>query len=305
MQGRHADQRRDLLPRERPQLGELQQQRPGTHRPNARGTLQQIVVVPPQRAGPERRLEVVVQRGQACIEPGIGAALSVWRRPLVPVRRCCAAVRMPMSCWRRPSRARNSCVWASGSGRGVGRITSAKCASARASNASVLANCPVARAKSRAGRGLTTTTGRPAAANAAVAARSRPPVAFQHDQRGVEGPQPVHERRDATGIVGDSPALPRGTQGNIELGFRNINTHKTRHVNHRNSCLPDLADTGSMAPNNCTGSGSPGRDDPRSAPVSRTKATSVCHVRGLRDGGFLPHHPLKIQGCRASAAVLC
>ena len=49
---------------------------------------------------------------------------------------------------------------------------------------------------------------------------------------------------------------------------RHINTHKARHVNHRNSCLPDLAETGSMAPNNCTGSGSPGRDDPRSAPVS-------------------------------------
>jgi hypothetical protein len=28
-----------LLPRERPQLGEFQQERPGTHRPNARDTL--------------------------------------------------------------------------------------------------------------------------------------------------------------------------------------------------------------------------------------------------------------------------
>ena len=36
------------------------------------------------------------------------------------------------------------------------------------------------------------------------------PGGFQHSQGGVEGLQPVHERRDATGIVGDSPALPGG-----------------------------------------------------------------------------------------------
>src|SRR3989442_1518940 len=69
MQRRHADQGRDLLPRERPQLGEFQQQRVGTHGPNALGTLQQVVIFPPQRAGPESGLEVVVQRGDGRIEP--------------------------------------------------------------------------------------------------------------------------------------------------------------------------------------------------------------------------------------------
>ena len=68
-QRRHADQGRDLLPRERPQLGECQQQRAGTHGPHALGTLQQIVMFPPQRAGPEPRLEVVVQRGDPRIAP--------------------------------------------------------------------------------------------------------------------------------------------------------------------------------------------------------------------------------------------
>src|SRR5215831_15810815 len=67
---RHTDQGSDLLPRERPQLGEFQQQRAGTHGPNALGTLQQLVLLPPQRAGPEHRLQVVVQRGDARIEPG-------------------------------------------------------------------------------------------------------------------------------------------------------------------------------------------------------------------------------------------
>src|SRR5882672_1690570 len=69
IQWRHADQGRDLLPRERPQLREFQQQRAGTHGPNALGTLQQVVLVPPQRAGPEYGLEVVVQRGDGRIEP--------------------------------------------------------------------------------------------------------------------------------------------------------------------------------------------------------------------------------------------
>ena len=91
---------------------------------------------------------------------------------------------------------------------------------------------------------------------------------FQHNQGGVEGLQPVHERRDSTGIVGDGPPLPGGAQGNVQLGFGNINTDKAWHVTHTNSCLPNLANTGSMAPNNCTGLRSPGRDDPRYAPVS-------------------------------------
>src|ERR1044071_5127014 len=69
IQRRHADQGRDLLPRERPQLREFQYQRPGTHRPNARSTLQQVVVFPPQWAGSKHRLDIVVQRGDTCIEP--------------------------------------------------------------------------------------------------------------------------------------------------------------------------------------------------------------------------------------------
>jgi hypothetical protein len=67
MQRRHADQGRALLPRARPHLGEFQEQRAGTHGPNTLGTLQQLVIVPPQRAGPEHRLEVVVQRGDVRI----------------------------------------------------------------------------------------------------------------------------------------------------------------------------------------------------------------------------------------------
>jgi hypothetical protein len=63
MERRHAHQRRDLLAREGPQLGECQHQRPGTHGPNPWSALQQVVVFPPQRAGPEQRLNVIVERG--------------------------------------------------------------------------------------------------------------------------------------------------------------------------------------------------------------------------------------------------
>ena len=167
---------------------------------------------------------------------------------------------------------------------GVGRITSAKWARARASNASVLANWPVARAKSRACRGFTTTTGRPAAAKALVAARSRPPWLLAQSGWGggpAPGPRASLPRWHRWGRP---TALQRGA-GNVQLGFGHINTDKTWHVTHTNSCLPDLAHTGSMAPDNCTGSGSPGRDDPRHAPVSAGPRLNRSITSGsLRDG---------------------
>ena len=70
MEGCYTHQGRARLPRERPQCGEFQPQRPRTHGPNTWGTLPQIVVFPPPRAGPQQCLKVVVQRGQSLIEPG-------------------------------------------------------------------------------------------------------------------------------------------------------------------------------------------------------------------------------------------
>jgi len=70
MEGRHTHQGRDWLPRECPQLGQFQQERPSTHRPHAGDTLQEIIVFAPQRAGPEHPLQVIVQRGATRLEPG-------------------------------------------------------------------------------------------------------------------------------------------------------------------------------------------------------------------------------------------
>ena len=68
-------------------------------------------------------------------------------------------------------------IWVSvsRSGRTGGRTASAKWASTSASRASVLASFPVALAKSRTCRGLTTATGRDAAARAATRESSMPP----------------------------------------------------------------------------------------------------------------------------------
>ena len=70
MERGHTDQRRDLLAIAGAQRWECQQQGAGTHGANARGTLQAIVVFPPQRAAPQYRLEGVVPRGETRIEPG-------------------------------------------------------------------------------------------------------------------------------------------------------------------------------------------------------------------------------------------
>jgi hypothetical protein len=144
----------------------------------------------------------------------LGAVMSCVRHSLVPARRCCAAVRMPSRGWRRPRRARTSCVWAAGSGRGGGRITAAPGASARAANASVVAHGPVARAPSRAGRGWTTTPGRPAAAHAAVAARARPPMASR--------PLRVGWRAGSRSTSGARPRASWGTAQRSPAGRRAI-----------------------------------------------------------------------------------
>lgn len=88
-----------------------------------------------------------------------------------------SAVHISMSWRRRVRSALSACVYASGSGRKAGRTASANCASTAASRVSVLASLPVALAKSRTWRGLTTTTGSPAAASSPVRGSSSPPVA--------------------------------------------------------------------------------------------------------------------------------
>ena len=82
--------------------------------------------------------------------------------------------------------ARELRAWVSASRRGRtgGRTTSAKWARTAASSESVFASFPVALAKSRTWRGLTTTTGTASAARAATNGSSKPPEASSSTMTG-------------------------------------------------------------------------------------------------------------------------
>jgi hypothetical protein len=161
---------------------------------------------------------------------------------------------------------------------------SAQWARARASRASVFANGPVARAKSRAWRGCTTTTGRPAVATAAVAMRSRPPAAANTIrmgwsvcsrspsvtmppvscgtvQRSPEGRTAISHWAFATSIPTQQGTSTIGTPVGPPLPRRAL-----RHQTTVWACgAPDVTPHAPL----------------RSA---WTKAQSVCHVQALSDG---------------------
>ena len=204
----------------------------------------------------------------AALSHVIWATISCVRRALVPARRFCSAVRMTISCCGAPKEARQLCVWASGSGRGVGRITSAKWARGPSIQGIRLANWPVAGQNPGPGAGLTTTTGRPAVAKAqAGPCTLQAASGLPDDEEGrLEGLDPVHEGQQPLASFGTIHRSQR--QGQCPIGLSPHQSLQNEHALITNSCPPDLANTGSMAPDNCTGSGSPERDDPRYAPVS-------------------------------------
>ena len=76
-----------------------------------------------------------------------------------------------------------------------------------ASSASVLASRPVARAKSRIWRGLTTASGRPAPARAAATVISNPPVASSTIRAGARVTQIVDELLKTFAVARDGKGL--------------------------------------------------------------------------------------------------
>jgi hypothetical protein len=87
-----------------------------------------------------------------------------------------SAVNLPTTWRRRSTKAASDWLASVGKGRGSGWMASAKCASTAASSASVFASCPVALAKSRTWRGLTTARGKPASASRQAQEPLRPAV---------------------------------------------------------------------------------------------------------------------------------
>jgi hypothetical protein len=66
---RHADQRRDLLVAQHVRLGDFRQERHAEHRLDARYTLEEIVLLLPQRAGTHLGAQFTIQSVQAFIQP--------------------------------------------------------------------------------------------------------------------------------------------------------------------------------------------------------------------------------------------
>jgi hypothetical protein len=103
-----------------------------------------------------------------------------------------------------------------GSGRTAGRTASAKRAMMWASKVSVLARVPVARAKSRIWRGLTTAIGRWALARVAATVASYPPWP-RGRPAGVQGLQAGHQLGEPGLIVGDDEGVPGGADVDVEM----------------------------------------------------------------------------------------
>ena len=143
-------------------------------------------------------------------------------------RRWRSAVSISSSCRRRVSTASSAWAASSGSGRGAGRTRSAKSAKVWASITSVLASCPVARAKSRTWRGLATTTGTPAAASAATTACSKPPVASRTTSVGPRDWSRVTQREERRFLVRELPALATGPHGDVQASFGHIDADEDR-----------------------------------------------------------------------------
>jgi hypothetical protein len=61
------------------------------------------------------------------------------------------------------------------------------------------------------------------------------PCGFEDNQGGLSGLESLHQGRNPGGVVDYSPTLTGGPQGNIELGFRYINTSKKRWSRHKHS----------------------------------------------------------------------
>ena len=281
----HADQRGDLLAVQQAQCRHLGHQRPREHRADAWHALQHLVCGPPPRAGADRCRQVRIGARQAALQPG-DVRLDVCANPVRRTLPAATLGREPLHPRRRRvSRALQACAWASGSGRGVGRTASATWARPWASRGSVLANRPVALAKSRAWRGFTTTTGRAASARAPATGTSSPPVASSTISAGWI----VRKRSTRQGnprlIIADGPAVIGGTQGDVQLHLGDINADTHIWLTHR--CSSPAAQPCAMrtpvGPGNGSGSGQEGRDDPGS-PTASHDPRGVGLSRPMHDG---------------------
>ena len=161
-----------------PEFGQFSEKSPRGHVADARNGFQERLGFAPSWGMLDGVADVVVDRvelfleiGDVAREPSGERLVDGWAPRLV-------SMPIILMIWRR--RPTSSARWTrSGSrrGRACGRTRSAKRAITSASSVSVLAKRPIARAKSRIWRGLTTQSGNPTPARAAATVASKPPVA--------------------------------------------------------------------------------------------------------------------------------
>jgi hypothetical protein len=198
------------------------------------------------------------------------------------LRRFFSAVSILTSCRRRAVSAWRCLTCLFLRGRGWGLTASPKRANIWASMVSVLANLPVALAKFRTWRGLTTTTGRLAAAKAVTTAASKLPVASKTIRRGCRGFIRFMNVPIPSSSLSTDQVEPPGMTATSKLPLETSIPTMCSDVSILRSPFPNLADTGSPWPRQLFGLFGEGRGDPCSpTDLAHSQGWTVCHVLNL------------------------
>ena len=210
-----ADKGSDLLAVQAAELRQLGQQGSGADRTDARNRAQQVFLLSPGRTGADRLVDVVVGPRNASSSQSMCFLSAFFIRSVAAIDRRFFSIVSMSTIWRRRLRSSSSSLASGvGRGRGSGRMASANRAKTRASIWSVLASTPVALAKSRTCRGLTTATGyslsRQRRRHQATRTRRSPPARRAPalpSQRADQLADPASSLATCT----TSPSLPKAT----------------------------------------------------------------------------------------------
>ncbi len=265
----HPDQGGDLLAIQGAQLRETGEQGPREHRAHPGRALQQLLLRAPDRTLPDRAAELVVQGGQAPIEPGQvrldllahrleGAAEAVLlgraHREELPTARQQGVQRLRRGIrqWSGDGPHRFGELGQNGGIEGVGLRELAR-------RLREVAHLPrVDHHHGQAGRRERPDQG-----------ELEPAGGFQDNQGRCPLLQATADRGGAACIVGGDPPLAARAQGGIHALFGDINTDEQGRILHDGLllCGPVLQ-MRAADPDNCSGSTGEGRDDPRYCSVS-------------------------------------
>jgi hypothetical protein len=209
-------------------LGKIEYERPRTHGADPGHTAQEVLTLAPDRAGPQRRIKIVVENRQARIEPrdmGLDIRVEAARRTAEAILlRGPHGDELPPPGKKRPQflrlRVRNRTELGANRVRKVGQAAGIQGIGlgSLASSLREIAGLPWV--DDHDGQGGSRQRGHHGALE--------PTRRFEHHQRGAQPASLRDEVRDARVIVGHGPAGPGGTEGHIEMGLGHINTYKNQ-----------------------------------------------------------------------------